>query len=241
MLLHGLAGSWRWWAPVLEPLATRRRVYALDLPRMITTSSGSKELTAWLCGWLEANGLERADIAGHSLGGFVAAELAARRPERVARLVLVAPAGIPCGRGFGSRAFSIFGALYGIRRWLPIVLADAVRTGPLALAGAVAFASRCDIHTELSAVRAPTLLIWGERDRVVPFRIGEAWQRAVPGSRLERVPGGHVPMLEAPNEVAASMLRFLEEELADDGRDESRTRVVDGVGLTGNPDEPTPR
>ena len=240
VLVHGLAGSWRWWSPLFQPLATRRQVNIVDLPRRRGVVRAA-DLSDWLCRWLDAAGLDRVDLAGHSLGGLVAAELAAIRPERVRRLVLVAPAGIPCGRSVPRRAFALLEALYDVHAWLPMVAADAVRTGPLALIHGVAFVSTRDLRGDRAPVRAPTLLAWGEHDRLMPLRIAEEWQRILPSSRLARLSCGHVPMLEAPQELAAGMLLFLDEELADDPGDQLGARVVDGVGRAGNADEPPAR
>ena len=71
VLVHGLSGSWRWWEPVLEPLAERRRVHLLDLPRLGRRLPAA-ELTGWLGRWLEAAKLESVDLIGHSLGGLIA-------------------------------------------------------------------------------------------------------------------------------------------------------------------------
>jgi pimeloyl-ACP methyl ester carboxylesterase len=240
VLVHGLAGSWRWWSPLLRPLSERRRLYAVDLPRP-GRSVGAAALSAWLARWLDAAGLERVDLAGHSLGGLVAAELAARSSERARRLVLVAPAGIPCGRRLPARALPLIGTLAALRGWLPMVVGDAVRIGPLGLVRGIAFVSTCDVTPELRSVRAPTLIVWGERDHLVPLRVAEQWQRALPRSRLVLLPCGHVPMLEAPRELARSVLSFLDEERADDLRDEVGARVVDSMRLSGNDHEPAPR
>jgi pimeloyl-ACP methyl ester carboxylesterase len=91
VLVHGLSGSWRWWSPVWEKLAERRRVYLPDLPRL-RRHLGPAELAALLGSWLEAAELESADLVGHSLGGLVAAELAAYEPDRVHRPAF--PAGV---------------------------------------------------------------------------------------------------------------------------------------------------
>ena len=122
-----------------------------------------------------------------------------------------------------------------------MVAADAFRAGPLALARGAAFVSTHDLRKELPEVWAPTLLVWGERDRLVPVRIAEEWQQLLPTSRLARLSCGHVPMLEAPGDLAGCMLAFLDEELADDSGDQVGTRVVNRVGLAGDDDEPSSR
>lgn len=232
VLLHGLAGSWRWWAGVVEPLARTREVRALDLPRLAPA-----ELTGWLERRLEA-GDGPVDLAAHSLGGLIAAEVAARRPELVRRLVLVAPAGIPCGRSVPGRSVPLARSLYEVRRAFPLVLADAVRAGPVGLARGIAFVSTRDLREELATVHAPTLLLWGERDRLVPLWVAEEWQRVLPDARLELLGCGHVPMLEQPAMVAEHMLAFLEQQLPDDRGDEVGAREVDGVRLAGHDDQP---
>jgi pimeloyl-ACP methyl ester carboxylesterase len=240
VLVHGLAGSWRWWSPVLEALGAFRTLHVLDLPRR-RRALGFAELSGWLARWLEAAGLERTDVAAHSLGGIVAAELAAREPDRVRRLALVAPAGIPCGRGLGRRSWALVDSLLEVRGFLPMVTADAATTGPLTLVRGISFATRSDLRAELPAVTAPTLLAWGERDRLVPARLADEWHRILPRARVVRLPCGHVPMLEAPGDLASCLLSFLEEELADDPRDEIRPRVVDGVRLGRHDHEPALR
>lgn len=237
VLVHGLAGSWRWWSPVLERLARVRRVHAIDLPRR-RGSVPAPELSAWLAQRLDEAGLDRVDLAGHSLGGLIAAELAALRPERVRTLVLVAPAGIPCGRSVPGRSIPLVETLYDVRRSLPLVVSDALRAGPLRLAHGIAYVSSRDLRAELGEVSAPTLLVWGERDRLVPLWVAEEWQRLVPHARLELLPCGHVPMLEQPGAVADRIEAFFREQLPNDAGDGRGLREVDGVGLARDDDQP---
>ena len=239
VLVHGLSGSWRWWSAVSDRLAEHRRVYLVDLPRLWRQQS-ARELAAWLGRWVGAVGLDSVDVVGHSLGGLVAAELAANQPDRVRRLALVAPAGIPCGRGLPNRAVRLMETLYDVRRQLPTIVGDSVRSGPLGLVHGAVYVSVRDLRAELASVRAPSLLVWGERDRLVPLPVAGEWQRALPDARLVLLPCGHVPMWEVPDELAVCLLAFLEE-LGNESGDESRTRVMNGVRLAGNDHEPAAR
>jgi pimeloyl-ACP methyl ester carboxylesterase len=238
LLVHGLGGSWRWWLPLFGPLSSQRQLHVVDLPSL-RRFGRPKQLGEWLGRWLDAAELERVDIAGHSLGGLAAAELAAGQPNRIRQLVLVSPAGIPCNRSIVGRAAPLAGALYDIRDSLPMVALDALRAGPLSLAHGIALVSSRDLRQELPAVRAPVLLVWGKGDYLVPHRLADEWQRALPASSLVLLSCGHVPMLEAPSELARSMLAFLDDEVADDAGDEIRARVVEGVRLPGDDDEPS--
>ena len=209
VLLHGLAGSWRWWSPLFPALAASRRLYVPELPRP-PRDPGDDAMGSWVLRWLDAAGLDRVDVAAHSLGGLFAAELAAVAPQRVGQLVLVAPAGIPCGRGVTGRLLPLARSLFDIRLQLPMVLGDAVRTGPIAVAREIALLDRRDLASELPLIDAPTLLVWGERDKVVPSRLGQEWQRLIPQARLVLLSCGHVPMLEAPAELVAAILSFFD-------------------------------
>jgi pimeloyl-ACP methyl ester carboxylesterase len=237
VLLHGLGGSWRWWSPLVGQLAERFRLHLVELPRLGRIRAG--EMSEWLGRLLDAADLGQVDIVGHSLGGLVAAELAAARPDRVRRLALVASAGVPCGRGLLGRALPLVEELYDVRAQLPRIVADALRTGPASLVHGVAYVWERDVRAELHTIEAPTLLIWGERDRLVPARVAEEWQLLLPRSRLVRLPCGHVPMWEAPQELAACVLAFLGDEGPDDLSDETGLRVVDRVRLAGD-DHETP-
>jgi pimeloyl-ACP methyl ester carboxylesterase len=239
LVLHGLSGSWRWWTQVAELLEHRHRLHFVGLPRLGRVRAG--ELAPWLVRFLDTAELEQVDVIGHSLGGLLAAELAGQHPARVRRLVLVAPAGISCERGVLGRSLPLLGELLDVRERVPTIVADGLRTGPVSLVHGVAYIWERDLRSELHAVTAPTLLVWGDHDRLVPARIAAEWQRLLPDSRLLRLHSGHVPMWSAPRELAASVLAFLGDEVADDPGDQIGLREVDGVGLTRDDDEPAVR
>ena len=239
VVVHGLSGSWRWWSMLAERLAAHHRLHFVELPRLGRLRAG--ELAPWLGRLLDAAGLGPVDLVGHSLGGLVAAELASTQPEHVRRLALVAPAGIPCGRGLLGRSLPLLEELYGVRGELPTIVADAVRTGPITLLHGAVYIWERDVRAELGAVQAPTLLVWGERDRLVPARVAEEWQAQLPHSRFVQLPCGHVPMWEAPDELAVSLLAFFGDQLPDEAGDEVRLRVGDGVRLAGHDHEAAAR
>lgn len=239
VVVHGLSGSWRWWSRLVEPLARRFRLHFVELPRLGRVRAG--ELAAWLGCLLDAAGLDPVDLVGHSLGGLVAAELALTQPGRVRRLALVAPAGIPCGRGLIGRTLPLLEELYDVRRELPTIVADALRTGPTSLLHGAVYVWERDVRAEIGAVRAPTLLVWGDRDRLVPPRVAAEWQTRLPDSRFVQLPCGHVPMWEAPGELAATLLEFLGDQLEDDAGDHVGPGVRDGVRLAGHHHEAAAR
>ena len=99
LLVHGLGGSSGNWVEVLPELVERYRVIAVDLPGHagsgpLARGATMDDFAAATAAVLEAEGVQRAVVAGHSLGGLVALRLARSRPELVRGLLLVAPAGI---------------------------------------------------------------------------------------------------------------------------------------------------
>jgi pimeloyl-ACP methyl ester carboxylesterase len=206
VLVHGLSGSYRWWTGVADDLAERHEVHLLDL------TAAPARAPDWLAAWADAAGIGVAAWVGHSLGGAVCARLAAARPAHVERLVLVSPVGMPSGRRLLDYTLPLAEALLVTTpSFLRTLALDAARTGPRLLAG-VLYATRADVSEEARSIRAPTLLLWGERDPLVPPSLAAAWRDAVPQARLVTIPGaGHVPMVERPSEFVSALAGFLDE------------------------------
>ena len=216
VLLHGLSGSWRWWRPLLGRLAERYRVHLVEIPRF-GRGFAPGAAADWTARALDELELAPLRLVGHSLGGLLAAQVAARRPTRTTRLALVAPAGLPSGRGLLGHGLPLAATL---RAAPPALLAavarDAAAAGPVSLLRGARYAVGADLRPELRAITAPTLLLWGERDPLVPVRLASSWRRELRDVRVVVVPGaGHVPMFDAPAEVADALLSFLEDEGGD--------------------------
>jgi pimeloyl-ACP methyl ester carboxylesterase len=214
--LHGLAGSSRWWSAVAPELRASGPVTLLDAPRRV----GPDALEGWVAGRLAT--LEPpVDLVGHSLGALTAVRLAAAQPELVRRLVLVAPPGLTPRRSPLHLGLPLLSSLVQSRpRLLGTLLVDAARTGPANIMRGGAHVARADVSDRLADVSAPTLLVWGARDRLVPVAAAELWLRGIRGSRIVVLPrAAHVPMLEAPAEFVAAVAAFREERLDDPGHD----------------------
>ena len=200
--MHGLSGSADWWRPIVPRLEREREVRLIDLPQRLALEAAA--------GWL-AEQLERpVDLVGHSMGGLIAARLAADRPSLVRRLVLIAPVGVSPG----SRARHVVPLLRALRhtspRLVPLLARDALRAGPRTLWRAAGEVLEADIRAHLSDIVAPTLVLWGGRDALLPPSLGEVVRSEIAGARLvvlERA--GHVPMTEASEEVSQALAEFL--------------------------------
>lgn len=212
MLVHGLSGSSRWWNPVLPALAERYRCHLLDVPRF-GTRLRPDETAEWLALWIDSAGLTKVRLVGHSIGGAAVARLAVLRPALVEALVLVSAVGIPSGRRLHGYALPLLAAL---RTTTPAFVArltlDALRNGPFALLHGGLYATRADVREQARAIQAPTLLVWGERDPLVPFALTDEWLRAIPAARLVVLPAaGHVPMVEQPQAFVDALCEFLDQ------------------------------
>jgi pimeloyl-ACP methyl ester carboxylesterase len=204
VLVHGLSGSARWWRHVVPSLERDREVRVLDLPRRLDLEGAAH----WLGDQLGAG--DPVDLVGHSMGGLICARLAANRPDLVARLVLIAPAGVAPGPRIRHVVPLAHALRHASPRLLPLLARDALRVGPRRLWRAAGEVLEADIRVHLGEIAAPTLVLWGGRDRLLPPALGEIFRSEIPDATLvvlERA--GHVPMFEAVDDVSRELTGFL--------------------------------
>lgn len=239
LLLHGYGESLVAWRGVFGRLADGADVVAIDLPGFGLSSKpatgyATDSLAQTVIRVLDALGIERASIVGHSLGGAVAAAVAVRAPSRVERLVLLdaalvgAPVTLPDSAGgratSASRAAiteyeamrSRFTAPHDLH-WLAEQGSDAAYLPAGDPAYRVALAATLEEFdfAWLTADRAsrlalPTLILWGEYDPVFPLASGRSLSAALPEARFEIISRAwHRPHVERPRAVAALIAEFL--------------------------------
>jgi pimeloyl-ACP methyl ester carboxylesterase len=212
ILLHGLSGSGRWWGRNVPAFADSFRTYTVDLPGFGQSRgvrwSRLDDIADRLADWLVDEGLSQAHIAGHSLGGAVAARLAARHPDRIERLVLVDAAIRLPGTRTVARPVRTIGR--GSLVFAPLLVRDLLRCHPRSFVAATVDALQTDWEPHLRRINAPTLVVWGEHDAITPIALGHQITAVVPGARLITLAeAGHNPMWESAEAFNAEVLHFL--------------------------------
>ncbi|HZR81277.1 MAG TPA: alpha/beta fold hydrolase [Candidatus Binatia bacterium] len=243
VLIHGVASSWRDWKPVLPALERRFDVVALALPGHYEAPDFAPRVPATVDGLIAAVATEldrlalaRPHLAGNSLGGWIALELAAR--GRAVTVSALAPAGLATAEEARAmeRAVLRNHRLARVVSALSPIVAHSRLVARMVLAGSVRDASRIDPREtayklnafarcprfrellrdlcarrveHLADVRCPALVVWGDEDRRLPVAHAERFARAIPHARVAILPGaGHLPMWDDPAAVAELIADF---------------------------------
>ena len=224
------------WSPFLDALAQHYTVHAPEHPG--TTPGAPDDIghldNLWdlvLCydELLDALGLETAPFVGHSFGAMVACELAAAYPRRAGKLVLIDPIGLwrddaPVTNWMMLNAQEMAGHIFrdpaGPAAHVLFAQPDdeAARiTAQVGLTWSMGATGKFiwpipdkGLKKRIHRVKAPTLLLWGAEDRIVPLVYAEEFARQIARATVETVKeAGHAPHLEQPAAVAASIRGFL--------------------------------
>jgi pimeloyl-ACP methyl ester carboxylesterase len=229
--LAGLGGLPRW-IPFLDALAQERTVIVPSLPGFPGGERGHTVLDAHLDWVLAAHqlvlkaGLDGADLVGSSVGGSLAAEMAAIWPASVRRLMLIAPFGLfdendPATDPWAQRAPDVPGLMCADpARWDELKAEPEGQNSPewpIEQVRASEAAARIfwplgntKLEKRLPLISAPTLLLWGEEDRIMPRSYADRFARLISAkSEIRLIPGaGHLAELDKPDEVAAAILQW---------------------------------
>lgn len=229
--LHGLSDD----EPALELLAEHYSVAAPELPGF-GESTGEELLEDMLDftlhGWdvVDALGIDHPHLVAHSMGGMIAAEMASLVPERPRKLALVAPAGLwidehPVADIFVTLPHEMPALLFhdpeagaamltggqGLgddQALIDFFVGNARRLGT---AGKIMFPiPNRGLAKRLYRLRAETLLLWGDSDRLIPPLYADRWVELIPHAAMATVAeAGHLALDEQPGPVAEALTRFL--------------------------------
>lgn len=230
LLLHHSTGSVGW-LPLYERLAESFAVMVPDLPGYGQSMRPAwarepRDLAILMHQLLDSQGVDQAVLVGSGFGGFIAAEMATMNQQRLSRLVLIGAAGIRPNEGeildqmmlphadylkagfsdddsferhFGAVVSPEVEELWDFSREMTARLAWKPYMFNLRLA-----------HL-LAGVQTPTLLVWGEHDRVIPLDCGRQYENVLPNARLEVLQGaGHAVDIEQPEALARLIVSHTE-------------------------------
>jgi pimeloyl-ACP methyl ester carboxylesterase len=242
LLLHGFGASlqaWDDWAPALEK---NLRVLRIDIPGFglsgpaVNQDYSDAADVARVIALLDQLGVQQVIMAGHSMGGRIAWNLAASHPERVSQLVLLAPDGFPDPNAKSDKTYEVPALLglmqYSLPQWAlrmggvapafadnsqltpqmmqryhDMMLAPGVRT---AMLERMRQTRNSDPLARLQSIQVPVLLLWGEKDAFIPVSNAQDYLKAMPQAKLVTLPGvGHVLHEEAPQASVQVVRDFL--------------------------------
>ena len=238
VLAHGLGGLFHSWSSFMPLLAKTHRVWEVGFPDFdsaTTQARGGNSVADWasdLTRFFDHAKLERAAVIGNSLGGQVATTFAHDNRDRVPALVLLASSGL----GEQREGYSLFPGS-AVRRLVKRVEEDVVRAilrtvfandehfenelpmvtqrladrrWKLGLLGTARRVRDASILPLLPEITSPTLLVYGERDQIVPVKFARAAAPLLPHGELTVFENtGHAPQIERPRETFDCVQRFL--------------------------------
>jgi len=217
------------WLEFHQTLSQRFHLFAPDIPGFGLTGRPDwmRDMSDYILYFrdlLDALGLEKPMVIGHSLGGWMAAELVVWYPERVKKLVLSNSVGIrvkgtPIAHIFAMNPQELLGVSFdNFLAAMPLMPTEMnvdyllslyrQRTTLAALAWNPGYDPK--LERRLQRVNCPTLIIWGQNDRLVPVAYADAFHHLIANSEMVKLEGtGHMPMFEMPGEWSRHIGEFL--------------------------------
>ena len=233
VFLHGAGGATTA-DPFLAKLAAKYHVYAPLLPGYGDSEECHQirdmlDFTLHTWDVVEALGLKNPILTGHSMGGMIAAEMAAIAPNDVTRLGLICPAGLwldeyPIPDLFATMPFEMPKLLFhdveagtamltaGLDLSDPKFLQNYLVTNArqLGMAGRILFpVPERGLSQRLYRIKAKTILIWGDSDKLIPPIYAQSFKKGIAGSELVSIPeAGHMVIMEKPDQVVSAIGRL---------------------------------
>src|SRR6201996_5119954 len=226
LLLHGLFGELSNFSGQIDYFRHQYKVVVPILPLLeldlIHTTVGGLE--KYVHKFVEYRDYKDINLLGNSLGGHIALLYVLRHPERIKSLTLTGSSGL-FENGMGD-TYPKRGDYEYIRKKTEVTFYDPamaskelvdelyetvnVRIKAVKIIALAKSAIRNNLGEEVSQIKQPTLLIWGNNDSITPPFVGEEFRKLIPNSELHFIDKcGHAPMMERPDEFNTILLKFL--------------------------------
>ncbi|WP_461521090.1 alpha/beta fold hydrolase [Porticoccus sp.] len=238
LLIHGFAGDKDNFCRIARFLTPHYRVIIPDLPgfgeasRDLNANYSMADQVANVCAFMDQLGLQQVHLGGNSMGGFIASQLAATYPDRVASLWLLDAAGTQAAHDSDMlqeylvtddvpllvRSEQDFKTLlqaatyktpfmpYSIKK---TYARRAVTDYPLHTKIMAQLTASPLLEAQFSIISTPALIVWGQEDRMLSPDGAWALHTLLPKSQVRMMPGvGHMPMLETPRQVAMDYIHY---------------------------------
>ncbi len=232
IMLHGLFGALSNWEGVIERFRNDYRVIIPMLPiyEMPVKKAGLEGLNTFFEGFVKTMSLDRFILLGNSLGGHLALIYTLKNMEKVTHLILTGSSGLfesGMGGSYPRRgSYEYVQERVGYTFYDPNTatkgLIDEVfeitNSIPkcLRIVAIAKSAQRNNMAREITAIKVPTLLIWGLNDTITPPYVAHEFNRLIEGSKLRFIDNCcHAPMMEHPDEFNAYVEEFLTEKLVE--------------------------
>jgi len=234
VLIHGLGGFAERWSMVMPILSKKYRVIAPDLPGYGYSDKPSIDYTPeffsqFIFDFLESVDIRKTHLIGTSLGGQIVAECAITQSKMIEKIVLASPSGImksstPTLDAYSMAAlypsYDTVKTAYEMMTGSKNVTAEAIEgfikrmTQPNAkmafMSTLLALKNSRPITDRLSNITAPTLVIWGKQDTLIPVKYANDFTASIKNCQLKIMETcGHTPHIEEPDKFSQTVLNFL--------------------------------
>lgn len=238
VLIHGLGASAERWLGVIPHLKSE---YRLIIPDLIGFGHSDKPsidyttefLSGFVFRFLEALGIEKANLIGSSLGGQIVAECASTQNDIIEKLVLVSPSGMMKRTTPALDAYML-AALYPTLDNAHTAFSMMVENGEVHeklvndfvtrmtlpnaklafLSTVLGIRNSANFEDRIRKIKSPTLIVWGKQDKLIPVEYASPFMAAIKESKFVEMPEcGHVPHVEQPKKFSEIVSSFLDHEL----------------------------
>lgn len=229
VLVHGLLGLFTSWTRLIPHLAGHAEIWEVRLPdyKDQPEGYGLEDYVRYLLDLFETHRLTDVTLVGNSLGGHIATRIAARYPDRIARVVLITTSGLfdetaahqklivrtPSKGNVDQVVRHVFhNQGFCEARTVEEIVDHYFSDGRIRMRSFIRTARKLrteDATDDCRQIRIPTLIVWGANDRVVPVQIAHRFHALIPNSRLEILDHcGHAPQIERAKPVGRLIREF---------------------------------